>query len=99
MVGERGRHLVLLLGVETFERLGDRQVQLFAILFEQRVVGGVLRQGMTEEVLQLRLRSQQPDQTGGFERVELTDQIHPKTSMDTPSIADRLGWRGNRDRM
>src|SRR5262245_21817935 len=81
MVGERGRHFVRPLGVETFKRLGDRQVQLFAILFEQRIVRGVLRQGMTEEVLQLRLRSQQPDQTGRFERVELTDQIHPAFSI------------------
>jgi hypothetical protein len=25
--------------------------------------------------------------------------ISPFPSMDAPSIADRLGWRGNRDRM
>src|SRR5262245_24974066 len=48
---------------------------MFAILSEQRIVSGVLRQGVPEEVLQLRMRAQQSDQAGRFKRVELVDQV------------------------
>ncbi|MCI0351808.1 MAG: hypothetical protein L0Z53_20500, partial [Acidobacteriales bacterium] len=70
MPGQRSGQFAGLFRVKAFKRLGHRQMQMFAILFEQRIVGGVLRQSVAEEVLQIRLRAQQSDQTGGFERVE-----------------------------
>src|SRR5262245_38161114 len=49
---------------------------MFAIRSEQRIVSGVLRQGVPEEIFQMRLRAQQSDQAGRLKRVELADQIH-----------------------
>src|SRR5262245_48649041 len=82
MISQSRGQFVNLVGKESLQRLAYCIVQLSSILLEQRLVGRVLHERMAQQILQLRLRGDEAQEASGFERVELTDEIHFASSSE-----------------
>ena len=69
--GQDAGHLAASFGIQRLQRLSHEPVQLTALLLQERPVGGVLDEPVSEEVLELRSVGSDLDEALGLERVEV----------------------------
>ena len=71
VVGEEAVELLQAVGEKAFDGLGHTEVQSPSALKQDRLVGGLLHQGVLEDVLELRFAGLLPDELQGLERLQI----------------------------